>query len=292
MSISRIRKASSINSANSTRHIATPMRDNKMMESIQPELEQHAPEPRLSVGLARGPVDIEDAQRLRYDVFALEMGAQLADTENTADGIDCDEFDAYCDHLLVRDEDSGRVVGTYRVLAPHRAREFGRLYSESEFDLSRLTHLRPSLIEVGRSCVHPDYRTGSAILLLWAGLARYMKKGGYRHLIGCASAPLADGGQQAAKLRDELQRYLTDPEYRVFPRLPFPHERMPRAATIEIPPLIKGYVRLGAKVCGEPAWDPDFNSADFLIWLSLDNINPRYARHFDLLAAQGAAASI
>ncbi len=268
------------------------MREDKIVDPLLGSNEDR-PEPRLSVGLARGPVDIEDAQRLRYEIFAQEMGAQLADTESTADGVDVDEFDAYCDHLLVRDDDSGRVVGTYRILPPHKARELGRLYSESEFDLSRLTHLRSSLIEVGRSCVHPDYRTGSSILLLWAGMAKYMKKGGYRHLIGCASAPLADGGMQAATLRDELQRYLTDPEYRVFPRLPFPHERIARASgPVEIPPLIKGYVRLGAKVCGEPAWDPDFNSADFLIWLSLDNINRRYARHFDLLAAQGAAAAV
>jgi len=258
-------------------------RDAQRSPLLGPDLERGPREPRLSVGLARGPADIEDAQRLRYEVFALEMGAQLGPTD---DALDQDDFDPYCDHLIVRDDDTTRVVGTYRILPPHKARELGRLYSESEFDLSRLTHLRPSLIEVGRSCVHADYRTGSAILLLWAGLARYMKVSGYRHLIGCASAPLADGGMQAARLRDELQHYLASPEYRVFPRLPFPHERIPRGAAFEIPPLIKGYLRLGAKVCGDPAWDPDFNTADFLIWLSLDGINRRYARHFDLLAAQ------
>jgi putative hemolysin len=242
---------------------------------------------RLRVGLARTPAEREEAQRLRYAVFAQEMGAQIAGGD---DAIDEDEFDAYCDHLLVRDGADGPVVGTYRVLAPHRRAQIGRLYSESEFDLTRLGHLAPSLIEVGRSCVHPDHRTGPAILLLWAGLASYMRRGGYRHLIGCASAPLADGGMQAAALRDRMQSHLAPPEYRVFPHLPFPHERIARAATIEVPPLIKGYLRLGAKVCGEPAWDPDFNSADFLIWLSLDDLPQRYARHFDLLAAQGAAA--
>jgi putative hemolysin len=253
---------------------------------LEPGSDKSQREPRLSVGLARGPADIEDAQRLRYEVFAQEMGAQLGETD---DALDQDEFDPFCDHLIVRDDDTTRVVGTYRILPPHKARELGKLYSENEFDLSRLTHLRPSLIEVGRSCVHADYRTGSAILLLWAGLAQYMKAAGYRHLIGCASAPLGDGGMQAARLRDELQLYLASADYRVFPRLPFPHERIPRATTFEMPPLIKGYVRLGAKVCGEPAWDPDFNSADFLIWLSLDGINRRYGRHFDLLAAQLAA---
>jgi len=241
-----------------------------------------SPEPRLSVGLARGTADIEDAQRLRYKVFAEELGAQVEGDG----GHDADAFDPFCDHLIVRDDDSLRVVGTYRILPPHRAREAGRLYSEGEFDLARLAHLKPAMIEVGRSCVHRDYRSGAAILLLWAGLAHYMKVHGYRHLIGCASASLADGGMQAAGVRDQLQRHLADAEYRVFPRVPFPHERIERPAQVEMPPLIKGYLRVGARVCGEPAWDPDFNTADFLIWLSLDQLNPRYARHFDLLARQ------
>jgi putative hemolysin len=244
--------------------------------------ERPGEEPRLSVSLARRPADIADAQRLRYKVFAEELGARIAGE----DGHDTDAFDAHCDHLIVRDDDTLRVVGTYRILPPHRVRAAGGLYSEGEFDLGRLAHLRPLLIEVGRSCVHRDYRHGATILLLWAGLAHYMRMHGYRHLIGCASASLADGGLQAARVRDELQNHLADVEYRVFPRLPFPHQRIGRAATCELPPLIKGYLRLGAKVCGEPAWDPDFNTADFLIWLALDQLAPRYARHFDLLARQ------
>jgi putative hemolysin len=238
-------------------------------------------EPKLVVGLAHSSADVEEAQRLRFKVFSDEMRAKPGDTHR---GLDIDLFDDWCEHLIVRDADSLRVVGTYRILPPHRAQELGRLYSESEFELSRLAHLRPSMIEVGRACVHRDYRTGGTILMLWAGLASYMKTGGYRHLIGCASAPLADGGARAARLRDDLQKYMTDSEYRVFPRLAFPHQRFERSATSDMPPLIKGYLRLGARVCGEPAWDPDFNSADFLIWLSLDQLKAQYARHFDLLA--------
>ena len=240
------------------------------------------PPQRLSVQLARGASEIEDAQRLRYKVFAEEMGARLGDSG----GLDQDEFDAYCDHLVVRDEETLRIVGTYRILPPHGARAVGRLYADGEFDLSRLAYLRPSMIEIGRSCVHRDYRTGAAIMLLWAGLAQYMRQAGYRHLIGCGSVPLADGGHQAAWVRHELAAVMTDPEYRVFPHHAFPFERIDRAAAGEMPPLIKGYLRCGARVCGEPAWDPDFNSADFLIWLALDALEPRYARHFDLLARQ------
>ena len=236
-------------------------------------------EPRLSVSLARSSADVDDALRLRYKVFAEELGARI----DSDDGLDRDGFDDWCDHLIVRDEDTLRVIGTYRILPPHRARQLGRLYSESEFDLSRLAHLRESMLEIGRSCVHRDYRKGPAIMLLWAGLAQYMRGNGYRHMVGCASASLADGGAQAAALRDSLQEHLADPEYRVFPRVPFPHERFQRSAHCEMPPLIRGYMRLGAQICGEPAWDPDFNTADFLVWLSLERLNPRYARHFDLL---------
>jgi len=112
------------------------------------------------------------------------------------------------------------------------------------------------MVEVGRSCVHWDYRSGSTILLLWAGMAHYMKAGGYSHLIGCASVPLNDGGQTAARVRLDVQSYLTDPEYRVFPHHPFPFDRIQPAATREMPPLLKGYLRIGSRICGEPAWDP------------------------------------
>ncbi|MFN9479687.1 MAG: GNAT family N-acetyltransferase [Betaproteobacteria bacterium] len=251
-----------------------------MPPSRNPAADKSSAKPRLTVHVARHAGEVAEAQRLRHKVFVEEMGARLM----SSDGREHDEFDPWCDHLIVRDADSLRVVGTYRMLTPHRARELGRLYSETEFDLARFDGLRASLIEVGRSCVHRDYRSGSTILLLWAGLARYMKQGGYRHLIGCASVSLADGGAQAARIRDELHGSLTPPEYRVFPRLPFPHDKVARAVQFELPPLLEGYLRLGGRICGEPAWDPDFNSADFLVWVALDSMNARYARHFDLLA--------
>lgn len=234
---------------------------------------------RLTVAVAVSPSEIEDAQRLRYKVFAEELGARIGDS-----GLDTDEFDEHCDHLVVRDRQTLRVVGTYRVLPPHRARRLGRLYSDAEFDLRRLEALRPSMIEVGRACVHRDYRSGPAIMLLWAGLAQYMKAHGYRHLVGCASVGLADGGHLAAFVHGTTQTHLAPAEYRVFPRLRFPHERIDPLPNADVPPLIKAYLRVGAQVCGEPAWDLQFNSADFLVLLALDRLGPRYARHFDLTA--------
>lgn len=235
---------------------------------------------RLSVTIAADLATIEDAQRLRYKVFCEELGAEL----RSCDGLDVDEFDRYCDHLVVRDEDSLRVVGTYRLLPPHQARRAGRLYSEAEFDLRRLDHLRPTMVELGRSCVHRDYRSGPALLMLWAGLARYLKVNGYAHAMGCASVTLADGGRLAAFVRDTAQRHLAPLEYRAFPWLAFPHEPIDRPPQAELPPLIRGYFRAGAVVCGEPAWDPEFGTADFLMLIGLDQVNGRYARHFELAA--------
>jgi putative hemolysin len=233
---------------------------------------------RLAVGLARTDAEILAAQRLRYAVFADELGARLS---GPAPGIDEDRFDAYCEHLVVRDLDAGEVVGTYRILTPQAADRAGGYYSEQEFDLGRLAHLRPGLLEVGRSCIRPDHRTGTVIGLLWSGLARFMLAGGYTHCMGCASLGMADGGRSAANLYREIARkHLAPLEYRVFARCPLPLASFADGRPAELPPLVKGYLRLGAYVCGEPAWDPDFNTADLLILMPLDRVNPRYARRF------------
>ena len=222
--------------------------------------------------------EIKEAQRLRYKVFAEEMGATLS---QNGEGLDIDEFDAYCDHLLIRDQDTLKVVGTYRVLPPHKAQEIGRLYSDSEFDLSRLDHLRPKLVELGRSCVHKDYRSGAVIMALWSGLAQYMQKNGYEIMLGCASIPMADGGHFAASLYNSLSDDQMAPtEFHAFPRLPLPLDKLNGGLEVDAPPLIKGYLKLGAKICSSPAWDPDFNTADLLTMLRLSEINPRYAKHF------------
>lgn len=221
--------------------------------------------------IATDAATVEAAQQLRHDVFAGEMGATL---HTGVAGHDVDEFDAYCDHLVVRHDRTGEVVGTYRLLPPQRAVWLGRRYSETEFDLSKLMVLRDRLVEAGRSCVHPDHRTGAVINLMWAGIARYLTNHNYRWLGGCASVPIAD----AAGVRDVAQKHLSPPELRVMPRNPVAY-REP-AGRADVPPLLRGYLRLGAWVCGEPAYDPDFDCADFYVLLSLDRMNPRYLKHF------------
>ncbi len=236
--------------------------------------EQH----RLSVAFAQTEGEVREAQRLRYQVFAKELGARLNTREA---GIDHDLFDPYCDHLLVRDNETLEVVGTYRILNPVQAQKVGAYYSEGEFDLTRLTHLRDRMVEVGRSCVHPAYRNGATIALLWSGLGQYMRQYGWDYLIGCASISMADGGHTAASIYRRLSmEHMSPIEWRVFPRYPLPLEALDSTLNAPVPPLVKGYMRLGSYVCGEPAWDPDFNTADLLVMLPLSLINKRYARHF------------
>lgn len=248
-----------------------------MFVKKQLTLKQTHPQPRLYISLARNPAEVAEAQRLRYKVFAEEMGAQLSGTG----GLDIDGFDAFCDHLLVRESATHQVIGTYRILSPHQANKAGGYYSAGEFDISRLSHLFGSTVELGRACVHQDYRNGGTITLLWAGLAKYMQMHNYEYMIGCASVPIHDGGHMAASLYHKLKdEYLSPQEYRVFPHNPLPIASLNKDMQVVCPPLIKGYLRLGAYICGEPAWDAYFNSADMLVMLPLSKINSRYASHF------------
>lgn len=254
----------------------TPSRLLARTDRTQPEAS------RYSLLVARDGADVRAAQRLRYRVFAEEMGARLHTSEP---GLDIDYFDDYCDHLVVRKDDTGEVVGTYRMLPPSRATEAGNLYADLEFDISALDALRPSLVETGRSCVHPDHRGGAVIGLVWAGIARYMMLTGHRYLIGCASVPLDDGGALASAVWDTVRtRHYAPEECRVTPLRPwdgvdspFENTGLPRPA---VPPLLRGYLRLGAKVCGPPALDVDFGVADFPVLLDIQQVDARYLRFF------------
>jgi putative hemolysin len=241
--------------------------------------------PRYSVGLAKDEAGVRAAQLLRHQVFAGEMGAVL---DTPVPGLDIDPLDAYCDHLLVRDERTGAVVGTYRLLSPANARRAGSGYSESEFDLSRLVGIREDVVEVGRSCVHPAHRNGAVVALMWGGIVQYLTTTGHTWVAGCCSIPLGDGGALAAGVWDRVSaKHLAPEEYRVTPHRPWDPTGIQRAARTPLPPLLRGYLRLGAWVCGEPAYDPDFGVADLFVLLSLDRTDPRYLRHFGSLGSLG-----
>jgi putative hemolysin len=242
------------------------------------------PSSRLNVSLARSESELKEAQRIRFKVFGEEMGARLP---SAAEGLDRDIFDRFCEHLLVRDSDNNKVVGTYRIMPPDQAVAAGCYYSETEFDITRLDHLRDQMVEVGRSCVHQDYRDGGTITQLWSGLADYINQHGHQYIIGCASISMGDGGHYAASVFNKLyQNYAAPIEYRVFPRCPLPLHALNQDLDVIIPPLIKGYLRLGAYIAGEPAWDPDFNTADLFILLPVARMNAKYARHFMRQSAQ------
>lgn len=226
--------------------------------------------------------EVREAQRLRYVVFAGEMGATLS---NALAGHDVDRFDDFCEHLLVRDVATDQVVGTYRLLTPVQAQRAGGLYTETEFDIQALDSLKPKMVELGRSCVHADYRHGAVIMALWGALAQFMQRNLLSSMVGCASIPMLHqgrvSGDAAASIWHQVsQTHLADASWHVFAHTPLPVSRFDVAADVEPPALIKGYLRLGARVLGAPAWDADFNTADLPMLLRIEDMPTRYRKHF------------
>ena len=233
---------------------------------------------------ARSSEEVREAQRLRYRVFAGEMGACLRVPAGTPPGHDADRFDDFCDHVLVRVASPlgpGKVVGTYRVLTPDAARRAGGFYSETEFDLARLGGMRSRMAELGRSCIDPAWRKGGTILTLWSALGEFMVRHRLDVAFGCASVGLGDGGHAAASLWRQLSRtHLAPPERRVQPLQPLPLATLRGDDAVETPSLIRGYLRCGAEFLGPPAFDADFNTADLPMLMTLAGLPQRHRRHF------------
>ena len=230
----------------------------------------------LTVQLASTPAEIMESQALRYQVFSQEQGAFL---ETSLEGFDIDHHDKFCEHLLVRNSETGAVVGSTRILTLENARHAGSFYSEQEFDLRGLFPLNGNAIEIGRTCIHPHYRNGAGIATLWSGLAQYIERNHVDYLFGCASISMADGGAQAAAIMNMIRQdhtapdtFSVKPHVRLLPTNP--------ASTIHLPPLLKTYLKLGAWVVGEPCLDPDFNVADVFILLDRQRLDSRYQRFF------------
>ncbi|MBS3805625.1 MAG: GNAT family N-acetyltransferase [Oleiphilaceae bacterium] len=233
----------------------------------------------LVTDLARNQSQVLSAQRLRFNVFSDEYGADLG----SSDGIDADRFDPHCDHVIVSNEDTGETVATTRILHGRAASDIGGFYSEDEFELNRLKQTPGVFAELGRTCIHADYRNTSALSQLWAAVSRYMINEKVDYLIGCASISMIDGGHKAFAITRKLQAdHLVAERFRVVPRRQLPHVANSNAsgATSDIPPLIRAYMRLGAEVCGPPCWDPSFRCADLLVLLEVEKLTSRYARKF------------
>ncbi len=242
---------------------------------------RYAPEfeaQRLRASFARSPEEVKEAQRLRHRVFVEEMGAQPSASDSR---LERDRFDPFCRHLIVRDVLTGHVVGTYRVLTPERAAALGSFMCEREFDLARFYSIRGEIAEVGRACIDPRYRRGSTIMLLWSALAAYASSRRYRFLFGCVCVGFGESAVDVSAMFARLaSRHLAPEQYRVSPREPLPRGAAPSDAAARLPALLKGYLRAGAWICGEPAWDSEFRTADLPVLLPLERVEDRYARHF------------
>lgn len=235
-------------------------------------------QPRFVVEFATTAEQVLETQQLRYQIFAGELGAHI---DGGADGADRDRFDPHCRHLLVRETASGRVVACTRLLSDEGARAAGRFYSEGEFDLEMIRSLPGRVMEIGRTCVHPDFRNGAIIALLWSGIAAHINAEAYDYLFGCASIGLEDGGAAAHAILNTIRDKHLAPRYqRVTPYVSLPAADARPQERVRMPPLLKAYLSLGAKACGEPYWDQDFNCADLFMLLNVSDLHPRYARHF------------
>ena len=260
-----------------------------------PTLQSNSTLCRLKVCLAQDQSEIERALALRYAIFNLELQKGLPQSHATSK--DRDKFDPYCDHLIVVDEarqtnDGNRlIVGTYRILRREVAQQHDGFYSQAEFDLDAFYDTRMGIAEVGRSCVHADYRNGSVIGLLWHGLARYMRRYELRYLFGCASLHSSD--PQLGSLIGAYLRHANGSREIPFDVQPRQESRLKgfnaehsitdmKQAKKLVPALIKGYLRIGSYIFPEPAYDPVFDTIDYFVVFDLSALEKRYKRHYNL----------
>ncbi len=245
----------------------------------------------LEVRLATSAADIEAAQALRYRVFYDEMAAKPT-AEMARLQRDFDDFDPLCDHLLVIDHDDGvgRVVGTYRLIRRHVAEQVGRFYSASEYDIAELIDYPGKILELGRSCVDEGYRKAPTMQLLWRGIAAYIKLHKIEIMFGCASLPGTDPQKLKLMLSYLYYFHLAPPALRtkalpgryIDMRLLDQHAIDIKEALSELPPLVKGYLRVGAFVGDGAVVDEQFNTTDVCIIVKSDLMVKKYAKHYEL----------
>jgi putative hemolysin len=251
--------------------------DRKDVNGTRPTHDASAP--RFVARFAADEAEVMESLRLRYRIFAEELGAKL---ETAAAGIDADPFDLHCRHLIVRDNWSGEMVASTRLLTETEASAAGGFYSQGEFELGFLQGLSGRKMEVGRTCVAPAFRNGTVIATLWSRLAACVVDEGIDYLFGCASIGLDEGPDYARAVMNHLRgNYLSPDAHRVEPRCALPALGPVTAThTPRLPPLVKAYVSLGARACGEAYWDQDFNCLDVFMLLDVARLEPRYRRRF------------
>lgn len=253
----------------------------------------------MEVRLAASPREIDAAQALRFRVFYTEGGA-TASAETATLERDCDDFDAVCDHLLVIDHARGDspadcIVGTYRLTQREHAEKIGRFYTASEYDISRILALPEPILELGRSCTDPACRTRSTMQMLWKGIAQYVFSNDIGMMFGCASLGGVDPQILALEL-SYLHHFHRAPDDFCPHALPHLYTAMdllpkdaiaPKKALSALPPLVKGYLRLGGFVGDGAVVDQQFNTTDVCVMVKTDLVTDKYFRHYDRTARGG-----
>src|SRR5213596_2530769 len=235
--------------------------------------------PTYLVRLARSADEVRAAQRLRFDVFNLELNEGLAESHFT--GLDADAFDEVCDHLIVEKVSTGEIVGTYRLQTGQRAATNIGYYSEREFDFLPYEPLRKETIELGRACVHADHRNFNLLHLLWRGIALYARQRNARFLVGCSSLTSQDPMEGVAMYEQLRGKHLARPKWRTVPHPAFRVDVDLVSASCTPPPnLMRAYLSIGAKICGPPAMDREFGTIDFLTLLDLHALPMIVRAHF------------
>jgi putative hemolysin len=239
------------------------------------------------IGIESGPYTVRLAAtaeeraaafRLRFRVFNLELNEGLPSAY--ADGYDVDRFDQMCDHLIVQDRESRKVIGTYRLQMGDVAASHYGYYSEQEFDFSPFETMRSQIVELGRACIDRDHRSSEVLHLLWRGIARYVLAQGGRYMIGCCSLSSLDPALGHAVYRS-LHAYKVEPALMTRPTQAHVLPQAPKVFDDARPPkLLRAYLTIGARICSEPAIDREFKTTDFLTLLDLQTLHPRMATRF------------
>jgi putative hemolysin len=231
------------------------------------------------VAMAETLEDVIECQRLRYLVFNCELGEGLDSSVRT--GLDRDRFDLVCDHLMVRDAATGKLAGTYRMQSGYRAKGNLGYYGEEFFDFSPFERMRGELLELGRACVHQQYRNTRALHILWKGIARYARSCGARYLIGCSSLSSQNEDEGIALYESLQENYLVETSLRTNPvagrRC---KSNGSRATPPQTPRLFRAYLDVSGRICGPPAIDREFKTIDFLTLVDLRGLPDRVRRRF------------
>jgi len=235
--------------------------------------------PNYRVRLAQSADDVKRAQRLRFEVFNLELNEGLA--ESHFNGLDADSFDSVCDHLIIEETRTAEVVGTYRLQTGNAAAANTGYYSEREFDFTVYEPLRAEIIELGRACVHKAHRNFSVLHLLWRGIAKYALERKSRFLVGCSSLTSQDEAEGMALYQQLRRDYVVRQSWQTIPHPSFGcSDGDGTVSSPKAPKLFRAYLAIGARICGPPAIDREFGTIDFLTLLDLQALPAMVRAHF------------